>query len=265
MTLPQKLGRYTLHEQIGQGGTAEIYRATAPNEPLSVALKLARTDGTPDEQADWIGQLRQEASMLSWFNGTSIPKCYEYFESGGRHCLALELIEGQNLDTILAEMTAPLPEHEAIQWGLTICEVLLRLHNHQPQPYIYRFVAPDNLMRDRQGQIYVMDYGKVTPYDVQRTYPLLGLIGYSAPEQYVGKPEPRSDVYGLGVLLYHAVTLRDPRTPTEAFLFQVIPPRSRNPALSEAFEAVILKAVEHKAIDRYPTVDAMKAALLACL
>jgi serine/threonine-protein kinase len=161
-------------------------------------------------------------------------------------------------------MTAPLDEREAIQWGLSICDVLVRLHQ-QPQPLIYRFIGPTNLMLDTQNQLYVIDYGKVVPYFADEEYSRLGEIGYSAPEQYVGKPESRSDIYCLGVLLYHATTLRDPRKPAGAFLFHVIPPRSLNAALTEVFEAVILKAVEHKAADRYPTAEAMKTALLACL
>lgn len=81
---------------------------------------------------------------------------------------------------------------------------------------------------------------------------------------YVGKAEPRSDLYGLGVFLYHLTTGRHPRKPAHAFLFHVNPPHAINPRLSAAFEAVVLKAVEHKAIDRYPRAEAMKAALEAC-
>jgi serine/threonine-protein kinase len=158
-------------------------------------------------------------------------------------------------------MTAPLDERDAIQWGLHICDILARLHSQQ---FIYPFINPDNLMLDDNGQLYLIDYGKVWSYVLGQDYPRLGLIGYSAPEQYVGRPEPRSDIYGLGVLLYHATTLLDPRQPNQAFLFHVNSPRSLNPRLSEAFEAVILKAVEHKASDRYPTAEVMKTALLAC-
>jgi serine/threonine-protein kinase len=179
--------------------------------------------------------------------------------------VALEYIDGKNLETVLSEMTTPLDESEAIRWGVSILDVLIRLHNHQPEPLIYRHVGPSNLMLDHQNQLYLIDYGKVLPYAEDREYTRIGEIGYSAPEQYLGKPEPRSDLYCLGVLLYHATTLRDPRSPTEAFLFHVIPPRSLNLKLSEAFETVILKAVERKAADRYETAEAMKAALLACL
>jgi serine/threonine-protein kinase len=259
--LPVKIGRYHIQQKIGQGNTADVYRASSSDSDQTVVLKVARPD---ERQEEWVAQLRQEASILSGFMGTGIPKFYGYFESDGYSYNVLEHIEGHNLDTVLAGMTMPLDERDAIQWGLRICDILVRLHNQQPQPLIYRFIGPDNLMLDHKGELYVIDYGKVSPYVPGQDYPRLGEIGYSAPELYVGRPEPRSDIYGLGVLLYHATTQRDPRRPNEAFLFHVNPPRSLNPRLSEAFEIVILKAVEHKAADRYPTAEAMKAALLAC-
>ena len=176
----------------------------------------------------------------------------------------LEYIEGRNGDTFLAELAAPLDEVIAVEWGIQICEVFARLHEHQPQPYIYFSLGPDNLMVNHQQQIYVIDYGKVFPYIDGGDYPRLGTIGYSAPAMYVGKAEPLSDLYGLGVFLYHATTCREPRKPAQAFLFHVNPLRAMNPVLSATFEAVVLKAVEHKASDRYPTAAAMKAALETC-
>ena len=260
--IPASIGRYNIKRKLGQGNTADIYLASDSEDGREIALKVAREG---DEQEDWIAQLRQEVSNLSELSGTAIPKCYGYFEADGYHCVVLEYIDGENLEIVLSEMTAPLDEREAIRWGVSICDVLIRLHNHQPEPLIYRHVGPSNIMLDNQNQLYLIDYGKVLPYVADREYSRVGEIGYSAPEQYIGKPEPRSDLYCLGVLLYHATTQRDPRNPVGAFLFHVILPRSLNLALSEAFETAILKAVERKAVERYDTAEAMKTALLACV
>jgi hypothetical protein len=92
------------------------------------------------------------------------------------------------------------------------------------------------------------------PYVPDAKLPALGLAGYSAPEQYVGRADFRSDVFGLGVWLYQLTTGRDPRAPHAAFLFHVMPPRVLNPALSPAFEEVILQAVEHKALPFCPII-----------
>ena len=258
--IPARIGRYRIIRKLGQGNTADIYLASDSEDGREIALKVAR-----EGDEDWIAQLRQEVSNLSELSGVGIPRSYGYYEADGYHCVVLEYIDGKNLEMVLSEMTAPLDEREAIRWGVSILDLLIRLHHHQPEPLIYRHVGPGNLMLDNQNQLYLIDYGKVLPYVADREYSRIGEIGYSAPEQYVGKPEPRSDLYCLGVLLYHATTLRDPRSPTEAFLFHVIPPRSLNLKLSEAFETVVLKAVEHKAGDRYETAEAMKAALLGCL
>lgn len=258
---PSKIGDYAIISKIGEGHTAIVYRAAAVGRPHEVVVKVVR-DG--DEKADWIVQLRREATLLSTFTGPAIPKFFGYFETGSYYYNVLEYIAGRNGATFLAELTAPLDESVAVEWGIQICEVLARLHTHQPQPYLYFSLGPDNLMVNHQQQIYVIDYGKVFPYLEGGDYPRLGVIGYSAPEMYVGKAEPRSDIYGLGVFLYHATTRRDPRKPAQAFLFHVNPPRAINPVLSVAFEEVVLKAVEHKASDRYPTAAAMKAALETC-
>lgn len=259
--LPVKIGNYDIKDKLGEGHTAIVYRATAMDSTQDVVVKVVR-DG--DEKADWITQLRREAAFLSTFTGQAIPKFYGYFETDGFHYNVLEYINGRNGDTFLAEMTAPLDESVALEWGVQICEVFARLHNQRPQPYIYFSLGPDNLMVNQQQQIYVIDYGKVFPYIEGHEYPRLGTIGYSAPEIYVGKAEPRSDIYGLGVFLYHATTCRDPRKPAQAFLFHVNSPRAINPRLSAAFEEVVLKALEHKAVDRYPTAAAMKTALETC-
>ena len=99
----------------------------------------------------------------------------------------------------------------------------------------------------------------------QAEYDAIGTVGYAPPEQYKGVADVRSDIYALGASLHHLVTGRDPRKPHAAFLFHIYPPRSLNPNVSEAFEAVLLKATEFKVEDRFQSVYEMKQALQACL
>jgi serine/threonine protein kinase len=259
--IPSKIGDYFIKQKIGQGGTAEVYRASAGAKVSDVILKTPRRDGTEDEYDEWVAQLRWEGFVLSALSGEGIPKYLRYFETGEYCCLIEEFIEGDNLDTVLAEMTSPLPQADAIEWGVRICNILLHLKKYQPS-LVYRFIAPDNLMLNRSDHLYLIDYGKASPPG--DSFEQIGLMGYSAPEQYQGFADTRSDIYSTGVLLYHATTLRDPRRPNEAFLFHANPPRALNPLLTPAFESVLLKAVEHKAKDRYQSVEKFKAALLAC-
>jgi serine/threonine protein kinase len=110
----------------------------------------------------------------------------------------------------------------------------------------------------------LVDFGIVEPYQAGREQALIGRVGYASPEQYFGYSDERSDVYGLGATLHYLLTRRDPYK-EEPFTFHDAPPRSLNPAISEALEAVILKATEHNPEDRYQSAEEMKAALLACL
>jgi eukaryotic-like serine/threonine-protein kinase len=261
MAIPSQIGAYTLKQQIGQGNTAVIYRASAGANQPDVVLKTPRRDGTPDEHDESVRQIRWEGFTLPELTGEGIPKYYDYFETGEYCCLIEEYIDGHDLNTVLAKMTAPLPQADAVQWGLRICNVLLKLKHHHPS-LIYRFIAPDNLMLDRSEQLYIIDYGKTAP--AGSAYGRLGVIGYSAPEQYGGQADTRSDIYSTAVLLYHATTCRDPRGGNAPFDFHAHPPRALNPALSEAYERLLLKALQMKAENRHQSVEDFEAALLAC-
>jgi len=145
-----------------------------------------------------------------------------------------------------------------------LCDALIHLHSQRPAPLIFRDVKPSNIMIDPYGQVYLIDFGISLAHQPGRELAMIGTEGYSPPEQYLGYTDVRSDVYSLGATLHHLLTCRDPRRETP-FSFHDAPPRSLNPAISEELEAVILKAVEHKAEDRYQSVEEMKTALLACL
>jgi serine/threonine protein kinase len=257
MIVHMLINGYQIQEEIGRGDAAIVYRAVAPNGQI-VALKISL-----DDNPDRFGQMKQEAQVLSWLKQEGVPRCYNTFEFEGRQCVVLEWVSGINFDSILEERSIPFAETQAILWGIRLASILNCLHTH-PIPHIYRSLAPEHILLTESGQLYLIDYGKADSYKPGTTFPAIGLVGYSPPEQYVGLPEPQSDVFSLGVFLYHITTLRDPRKPNAAFLFYVMPPRAINPGLSPEFERVILRAVEHKALDRFATMAAMREALLAC-
>lgn len=247
---------YTIGEEIGRGDTAVVYRAFDP-DGNKVALKVALDDGEYRRE-----QMQQEADVLSWLKHEAVPDLYEIFDWDNRLCLSMQLLTGVDFDTVLNERREPFSEAQALQWGIRIAEVICMIHDHD---HIYGFIAPSHIMWSTNGDVFLIDFGKVTSYSPGKQFPALGQAGYSPPEQYVGKTEPRSDVFSLGVFLYHLVTLRDPRRSHAAFLFHVVPPTEANSELTSAFEAVILRAVEHKATDRFSSMVEMHDALKRCL
>lgn len=175
----------------------------------------------------------------------------------------VEYIHGKDWLRLLQEQPEKVTEEAVIAWAIEVCDFLHYLHE-QDTPLIHRSLKPEHLMVQNDGRVRVLDYGIMEAYREEQGYPLIGTIGYSPPEQYVGRSDARSDIYSLGASLYHILTCRDPRKDT-AFLFHFRPPRSVNATISPALEEVILRATEHKPGDRYQSATAMKVALQACL
>jgi len=117
-------------------------------------------------------------------------------------------------------------------------------------------------MIDSRGRVRMVDFCIMDGAGSDLT--MTGTGGYAPPEQYRGVADARTDVYALGATLHHLLTRRDPRKEAP-FTFREALPRTLNPAVSEALEAVILRAIEYSPEKRYQTADEMRAALLACL
>lgn len=261
--IPPTLDRFQIRELLGAGSMGSVYLAHDPDSGRDVALKIANPEAL--NKLDWFsGMFNHEAEVMVNLAHPAIPKCYGYCQTGEFAYIILEYIDGKNLEEILEEQQDFLPEQRIIDWATQICDALTYLHNHKPERLIMRDLKPNNVMADGQNKVHLIDLGILEPYRPGRELPLIGTEGYSPPEQYIGYSDARSDIYALGATLHHLLTHRDPRRET-VFSFHTAPPRSLNPAISEALEAVILKAVEYRAEDRYQNAAEMKRALLACM
>ncbi len=184
-------------------------------------------------------------------------------EENGRVYLILELINGKDLETVLDEAKGPLPEERVVRWGTQICDVLTYLHNHEPEPIVFRDMKPSNIMVTAQERIVLIDFGiarNLTRPDRKGT--MIGTEGYSPPEQYRGLAEPRGDLYALGATLHHLLTASDPRLETP-FTFHERPLRQLNPATSPEIDAVVSRALEYDMTARWASSEELKDALLS--
>jgi serine/threonine protein kinase/predicted ATPase/DNA-binding SARP family transcriptional activator len=260
---PTAIDRFRIKSRIGIGGMAAVYQAYDPQNERDVALKVVRTEAI--KSAPHVGWWhKSEASFLEQLAHPAFPAFYGYGETEDCVYIAVEFIEGADLEGILEEAGGTLPERDAIRWAIEVCDALAYLHRVRPLPVIFRDLKPSNVMIDHKGQVRLIDLGISVTYQPGQPRSAIGTAGYASPEQYSGYADARSDVYALGATLHHLLTGRDPRK-KEAFTFHDAPPRALNPAVSEALEAVILKATEHNPLSRYQTAEEMKAALLACL
>jgi eukaryotic-like serine/threonine-protein kinase len=87
----------------------------------------------------------------------------------------------------------------------------LFLHNHKPDPIIFRDMKPSNVMVDHNGDVKLVDFGIAKTFQFGKRGTMIGTEGYSPPEQYRGEATPLADVYALGATLHHALSRRDPR------------------------------------------------------
>jgi serine/threonine protein kinase len=191
-------------------------------------------------------------------------RCYGYGETADYIYVVLEFLEGGGLDDILEEQSGLLSWRKVIDWIVEICDALAHLHSLEPAPIIHGDIKPSNVILGRNGRPRLTDLSLAEPYQPGRERVAMGTLGYLSPEHMFGYRDTRSDIYALGATLHHLLTRRNPRR-ERLFSFHDAPPRSLNPAISEALEAVILKATEHSPLDRYQSVAEMKDALLACL
>jgi outer membrane protein assembly factor BamB len=219
-------------------------------------------DPDPVQRDVTVQYFEREANILASLSHPSIVSIYDYFSEEGRLYLVMEYIQGRNLDQIIEESPGPLAEEQVISWAIQICDVLTYLHNHEPEPIVFRDLNPRNVMRNQRGQIMVIDFGIAKVYQRGQRGTVIGTAGYPPPEQYRGIAEPTGDVYALGATMHHLLTKRDPRL-EPPFTFHEHPIRSLNPAVSAELDTVVMKALEYDANKRFATAQEFREALEA--
>jgi hypothetical protein len=210
-------GRYRIEKQLAVGGFGAVYMATdtkANNQPVAIKDMIC---ADPQEFAIRLNFFRREAEILRSLAGVAIvPRIFDLIEQGQTAHLVMELIRGQDLLKLMeGNANRPFPFDLVIEWGKSICDVLTHMHTQTP-PLVHRDVKPDNIMLLEDGRsIKMIDFG--TARDLGRTQKeklaaktRVYTEGYAPPEQIVGKPEPRSDLFALAGTMYHLATGKAP-------------------------------------------------------
>lgn len=254
---------YEILAVVGQGGMAAVYKARELTTGATVAIKEMSQEGLPpDELKDALASFTFEADTLRRLRHPNLPRVYERFAEHFRQYLVMDFVEGQTLEQRLEAVAGkPLPEAEVLGWARQICDVLTYLHSQKP-PIIFRDLKPANVMVTRDGHIYLIDFGiaRVFAPGRSRDTQVLGTPGFAPPEQYgKAQTDPRADVYALGCTLYQLLTAYDPATTP----FNLPPMRSRVPTISPGVQRAIERATKLNRDERYSTVAAFSADLLA--
>jgi tRNA A-37 threonylcarbamoyl transferase component Bud32 len=260
-------GRYEIQELIHTGGMGYVYLAN--DKKLYDRLCIVKQVKEKIQSETHREKLEEEALRMAKLSHPNIAMILDHFVEYNFYFLVVERINGKTLSEELKERQGKLAESEVVKHAITICEVLAYIHK---QGIIHRDITPDNIMLTPEGTIKFIDFGTLREFRnvVQGGTAGMGKYGYTPPEQWQGKPEPRSDIFALGATIYYLLTGFLPISKTyqttgapqrEDFYPQFPLIRSKNPDISINLELILAKALELDVNNRFATVSAMQQAL----
>lgn len=268
----QHLGPYQILAPLTKGGMAGVYRGYQPSVEREVALKVLGREH--DADPTFRARFQREAKLVAGLQHPHILPVFDFGQTeSGLAYLVMPYIRSGSLAQALLSRPGPLPLARVRQ---IVAQVGSALDYAHTAGLIHRDIKPSNILLDERGNALVTDFGlarMVEGSGLTTTGTLMGTPAYMSPEQGSGQPlDPRSDIYSLGVVLYELATGRPPfqaDTPVAVIhkhLAEPLPsPRDLNPALPEAVERVIVKALAKTPEARYRTAAELVQALEATL
>jgi len=261
----RRLGKYELHQLLGEGAMGIVWKAYDTVLRRYVALKLLSSSfrKTKDMQERFL----REARAAGAIQHANIVTVYDLGESEGQLYIAMELVEGRDLADMIA-LRDPLALERKLD--ITI-EVLTGLHFAHQRGVIHRDVKPSNVRVMPDGRVKIMDFGiaRLQKADATGSGAIVGTPTYMAPEQITnGAITPATDVFSVGCMLYELLCYQRPfeAESVHGVLYQVLtteprPLRTVAPSIPAALERVVAKAMNKVPHERYESAGQMMATL----
>ena len=253
-------GDYELLEEIARGGMGIVYKARQKSLNRLVAVKVLLFG--QHSSAEIVRRFKIEAVAAGSLHHPNIIAIHEVGVHQGQHFMVVDYVDGPNLSALVGDQ--PLAAKRAATYVKTIAEAI---HYAHERGILHRDLKSSNVLIDSNDQPRVTDFGLARRLEGESSLTLTGQVlgspNFIPPEQaasHHGKVNRRSDVYGLGAILYHLLTGRPPFTgrTISATIDQVLnsdplSPRFLNPLVPEDLEAVCLRCLEKKPDCRYGT------------
>ncbi len=268
---PDKVGRFTVRQLLGEGGFGAVYLAHDPDLDREVALKVPGTL-TPESRAEFLREARAAAKIMH----ANVCQVFEVSATDNPPYIVSQYVGGGTLAGYIQKANGKLPVADALKIAGKIADGLAAAH---AKNIVHRDLKPGNILYDHEGDDFLItDFGlaKVLAQESATTGRVVGTPKYMSPEQFgdgnkAGDIGPRSDVYALGVILYELLTGTAPfNAPSMLGMMlahvssQPEPPSARRADLGTAYDALVLKALAKAPTDRYASVkefgDAIRAA-----
>jgi len=265
----KQFGGFQIIEKVGEGGMGIIYRARQLSLNRSVALKILPQQLTADPT--FVETFRKESLAAAMLHHPNLISVFDAGEADGMHYYAMEFVEGETLQQLLTRDKA-LPETSVLQIASCVASALK--FGWDKAQLIHRDVKPANIMIGRDGNVKLCDLGLAKRFGENTMLSLSGVSygtpHYVSPEQAKGEShiDQRSDLYSLGMTVYHALTGQVPFPATTAaavmarHLTEQLPdPREFAPSLSTGACRLLEKMLGRDPLDRYQNWDTLLADL----
>ena len=255
-------GRYEIHELIGVGGMANVYRCTDTIDDREVAIKILKDEYLNNEE--FIRRFKNESKAIAMLSHPNIVKVYDVSFGDRIQYIVMEYIDGITLKEYI-------DRQGIIEWKDAlhlITQVLKALQHAHECGIVHRDIKPQNIMLLQDGTIKVTDFGIARFSDKNTrtmTEQAIGSVHYIAPEQAKGDvTDGKTDIYSVGVMLYEMTTGKLPFDGDSAVTvalkqLQSTPkrPREINPGIPIGLEQITMKAMEKMPADRYTSAAEM--------
>jgi len=265
-----KLGPYEILSPLGAGGMGEVYRAKDTKLQREVAIKVLPADVASSPER--LHRFEREATTVASLNHPSIVTIYGIEESGGHHFIAMELVEGETLDRMIAPGGMPLAK--IFDLAIPIADALAAAHD---KGIVHRDLKPANVMVTKEGRVKVLDFGLAklvatgpggsSRDDATLSAPLtgrgmiIGTVPYMSPEQLKSKPvDHLSDIFSLGIMLYEMAsgirpfTGEDSATVMSSILRDTPRPvQEVNSVLPRHLGRIVMRCLKKNPDERYQT------------
>ena len=258
----QTIGKYQVEKVLGRGGMGTVYQARDPVIHRTVALKTMtpKIAETPELKARFL----REAQAAGGLRHHNIVTVYDLGEDHGQPFIAMELIEGEDLEKIIQDK-----EPLSLEWKIDVirqvCEGLAYAHR---AGIVHRDVKPANIRVTSQGEVKIMDFGvaHLQSSKMTKSGTMLGTVHYMAPEQVEGeKVDQRADIFSVGAIAYELLAYRRPfdADSLTQVIFRIVrePPDMTALPRSEyspGLEAIVARALAKPLAERYQSLEEMR-------